>query len=610
MTGANPVLAGLAAARAEAILMMLDGDAPQGASWPALLSTDAPPSHEGLRRAWSELRLHQPDAPPTVSDSVIHQLMDLWPLLGPAEYLLGTGGDTRLMLDPATGLNAYGCSPRPRPWAVTFASSTASSISARGYAGAEEARCRILRDAVGRGTLAATHAAYEHVRQALLAHYELPPGTRIGLAASGTDAELAALALTWLADPGAPVVNVLVASEETGAGVPLAARGHHFATLTARGVSVAKGTPIAGFPSDVALAEVPVRGDRGAVRSAEEIDAECTATVGAALARGARVLLHVMDQSKTGLVAPSSAVVEPLLGNRSIDIVVDACQARLSAASVRRYFERGHIVLVTGSKFFTGPPFAGALLLPPAVAARLDGPTPLPAGLGAYFGRSEWPDTVAACSALPAAGGVGLPLRWEAALAEMRAFQAVPTDTVKASLGRFAATVKRAILANPDLLLHDAPPLPRPDDPEGWDATRTLFAFSVRAPHAVDAPPGERPLLDCEGAARLYAWLNSDLSSCLAEASDAERALGSRLFHIGQPVPVRIDGRKAGALRLSAGARLVSGEPSHAGLAPSTRIENELADALAVLAKISLILRHHDAIRAVNPRPRFRGGAP
>src|SRR5260221_12500275 len=58
----------------------------------------------------------------------------------PAAQLLTAGGDSRLLVDPATGLNAYGCSPTPRPWAITFASTTATSISDGAFAAA--GRCR------------------------------------------------------------------------------------------------------------------------------------------------------------------------------------------------------------------------------------------------------------------------------------------------------------------------------------------------------------------------------------------------------------------------------------------------------------------------------------
>ena len=53
------------------------------------------------------------------------------------EWLVA-GGDSRLRVNPATQLSDYGCQAFPRP-ALSFASSTASSISERGYAAAAEA---------------------------------------------------------------------------------------------------------------------------------------------------------------------------------------------------------------------------------------------------------------------------------------------------------------------------------------------------------------------------------------------------------------------------------------------------------------------------------------
>src|SRR4051794_21705723 len=50
-----------------------------------------------------------------------------------------SGGDARLAIDPADGLNLYGCQPSPRPDEISLSSSTASTVSGRGYAAAEAA---------------------------------------------------------------------------------------------------------------------------------------------------------------------------------------------------------------------------------------------------------------------------------------------------------------------------------------------------------------------------------------------------------------------------------------------------------------------------------------
>ena len=74
--------------------------------------------------------------------------------------------------------------------------------------------------------------------------------------------------------------------------------------------------------------------------------------------------------SKTGLLAPSlEAAAELRQRHRGrLDVLVDACQMRLSPERIRACLAAGWMVLVTGSKFFGGPPFAGALLVPADVA--------------------------------------------------------------------------------------------------------------------------------------------------------------------------------------------------------------------------------------------------
>src|ERR1700727_1738085 len=52
-------------------------------------------------------------------------------LFTPLNLLLAAGGDTRLTINPASGLNEYGCRPSPCPETLSFSSSTATAISAR-----------------------------------------------------------------------------------------------------------------------------------------------------------------------------------------------------------------------------------------------------------------------------------------------------------------------------------------------------------------------------------------------------------------------------------------------------------------------------------------------
>jgi hypothetical protein len=61
-----------------------------------------------------------------------------------------------------------------------------------------------------------------------------------------------------------------------------------------------------------------------------------------------------------------------------------------------------------------------------------------------------------------------------------------------------------------------------------------------------------------------------------------------------------------GVLRVSAGARLFSGEPSHKGLAGPERLQREFADLATVFEKIGLILAHYQELKTADPAPHYR----
>ncbi len=583
----QPVLAGLAAARTAALFSALERPAPASGApaLPALSAMAASvPADAELHALWPMLSHHQCDAPTAVPPGVPAALRRAWPVLGPAEWLMQTGGDARLSVDPATGLNGYGCSHRPRPWAVTFASSTASSSSERGYGGAEAMRQQILRATLGGNDAVA--GALDAIRAEIAALYGLPHGSLVALAPSGTDGELFATAVAQLHPDGLPLTVVLVAPEETGSGVPLAAAGRHFAADTARGVAVVRGGTVEGFRADTRVETVTLRDPAGHVRPPADVTAECGRIADAAVAAGRRVLLHRVDVSKTGLLAPDCDGLKAIQARHrgQVDVVVDACQARLSAGRVRSYLAQGWMVLLTGSKFLTGPPFAGAAVFPAAMAERFSGQS-LPAGLRDYSGRAEWPPALPAAAALLPGGNAGLALRWAAALAELRAFDAVGNIAKHYAVAHFTARVCHALRASSDFHLIEVPPLRRGSVPR-WDELRTILSFAIRHPETGG-------WMDCDTARRVYTWLNADLSPLLPDSAGAElRRLAHRRFHSGQPAKLALAGQEAGVLRVSVGARLVSGEPSHASLPPQESLDREIGDAVALLGKVSLILRH------------------
>ena len=99
------------------------------------------------------------------------------------------GGDARIGLDPATGLNRYFSAPRPRD-VLAYASSTANDISPAAYAEAE----RVL-GALGPGLRPKTIApGWRRCGGRIRAAYGLADDVAMVFAPSGTDLEYVALA--------------------------------------------------------------------------------------------------------------------------------------------------------------------------------------------------------------------------------------------------------------------------------------------------------------------------------------------------------------------------------------------------------------------------------
>ncbi len=199
--------------------------------------------------------LRQPTAPDRVRDS-----------LPSTAQLLVAGGDARIALDPDRAVNQYGCRPFPDTQLLAFGSSTASVISAEGFAAAEHLRHRLLLSA-GSEAQAVTYAReLERVRGELLELCAISdlPGVELVFAASGTDLHLIA---AQLAGSGAalPTRVIMVDAAETGSCVPAALAGHHFSSRATQGDAVSEGAAISGG-AVLEVVTVAIRDSDGSAR--------------------------------------------------------------------------------------------------------------------------------------------------------------------------------------------------------------------------------------------------------------------------------------------------------------------------------------------------------
>lgn len=358
-----------------------------------------------------------------------------------AADLLTQGGDARIVVDPATGLNQYFSSPRPAA-TTAYASSTANDISAPAF----DHVCRRLGE-VAPDLLLSPEAygrALDELRARIRKAYRLPTDIEIVFAPSGTDLEYLGLALCK--ERGEGLRNILLGADEVGSGCSYSASGQFFAEETARGIRVAKGDPMGGrLPARIELYNIPVRDDRGAAYRGEEIARRIEAAVEEASRARKHTLVHVVHGSKTGLVLPDFEHIDALFARYGdqVTFIVDACQARVTSAAIADYLERGCAVLVTGSKFMGAPPFNGFALVPRAMVQRS---APMPIAFCKIFRRAEWPDSWPDVDLLPREANLGLLLRLEAAVFELERFQAIPIERVTRVILAFHAAVRTAFV--------------------------------------------------------------------------------------------------------------------------------------------------------------------
>ena len=481
--------------------------------------------------------------------------------------LLVSGGDARISVDPATGVSMYGCRPCPDPDLVALGSCTASFISTAGFAAASALRRHCVEQLRfnSPGVVYAEQAA--RLRSELLACCGLAraDGVEAVLAASGTDLFL--LAAQWLK----PQCKVMIAASETGSGVPAALHGRHFNGRAACAGEVPIGTLVGDWEGD--LVALAVRAQDGSLLDAASVDADCAASIGAAAVAGHRVLLVLTDASKTGLIVPS---VDVALAMRrkfpaQVEVLVDACQFRLSTATLRAYLALDWMVALTGSKFIGGPTFCGALLVPRACAARYRD-APLNAGVNAYSNANDWPPAWRSGHCLPSMSNFGLLLRWAAALSGLRKFLALPEAHIAAFLQRFAETVGARLALDDCLEALPVAPLSRQAlcIAGTWDARQSIFPFLIFVP---DEAGGRRPLRREETERLQHALRNP--------------AAGGRRFQLGQAVACGVrDGVPVSALRLCVSARMVVAASTDEGC------ERALADVLAALDEIASLVKN------------------
>lgn len=446
-----------------------------------------------------------------------------------AHELMAMGGDHRIIINDEIGLNIYGCKPYPSN-TISYSSSTGSNISSsaysfiRSYLDYLRKECGKTEDKNGFFI-----NEYEKLRQRIKDFYELDPTNEIVFGPSGTDVEFIALAISRKHN-NQGVHNIILGANEVGSGIENAAKGCYFSPETPKGKTVKVGAVIEGFESyDISTAYLPIRTSGGNVISDKDLMHNFVVEINNALKENKRPLIHVIHSSKTGLILPSWDTILEMknIFGKEIDIIVDACQGRLSIYSLNRYLSFGAMVLLTGSKFLSGPPFSGALILPGFLSRRIKNIEDLPIGLSSIFGQTEFPiqwqnpecvefDFI----------NIGLLLRWKAAIYEMNKIFKIPNHRLKYVIDRFRDQVRQMVEDTNFLsLVHeDVKELPDYVYRRSPFELNTICTIQVKLLNESIDPT----VIKC-----IHKALYSDLTSLISGECDLKTAI-----QLGQPVKI------------------------------------------------------------------------
>lgn len=344
--------------------------------------------------------------------------------------LLVSGGDERLLIDPATGLNKYNIPIEPIDIdeAIVRSSSTANPVTLDDLKYADGMIKDLMEEVDSGVSEGEVFTNMLHLlRLELRKEWRLDEDDiSVTLVSSGTDAELLPIMFGVLRaqrareeeDEQCDVLTILTAAGELGTNTVMAATGKvcgdilpvqqlrdlrdsedapstprshsrsnpfHFITkkLTMSGKPEqveseqhVKGDNIFPLFGSIAAIEVPLRDEiTGALVTPDFMDNKVTHIVTTACASGQykAVLLHMVIACKTGHCVPSVNCVQRLVAQfPEVVPVVDACQMRgLTALSIRRLIKLDFIVMCTGSKFYGGPAFSGGVIFPAKFAAEL-----------------------------------------------------------------------------------------------------------------------------------------------------------------------------------------------------------------------------------------------
>ena len=166
------------------------------------------------------------------------------------------------------------------------------------------------------------------------------------------------------------------------------------------------------------------------------------AAVKAARIVGGPLLIHLLDQSLSGLSGLSRTAAQAIAQDHTALTLVDASMMRAPPERLRADLAAGRMVLISGSTFLGGHGASAALLLPASLTKRLryGVPEAYLLNCAAYDMAPQWRERF--CIQGAPRLNMGLGLRWSTALAELDRYMRMPEALRDAILALFVRKVR------------------------------------------------------------------------------------------------------------------------------------------------------------------------
>ncbi len=360
----------------------------------------------------------------------------------------------------------------------------------------------------------------------------------------------------------------------------------YFSTVTPSGEKVRSGQILDGFGNNVKVIALSQRHQLTG-RQRHDQDNWIQQVEKSLSDKATTVLLHIVDSYKLGRRMDVIDQVERLKTRSQgrLLVTIDSCQSRTDIYRTRHYLQLGYMVMITGSKFEEGPPFSGAVIVPPQLTESLEAKNFIDflPGIAKFITRYDISgDMDKIRPYLPGWMNWGLMLRWTCAVTNWEKYRSIENGTRNKLIQNWVDRILDLIEQHSELQVFDGGEI----QPGAVGDRNTIISIKLLS--------NGKPLA-LKALKQIYYWLYEDMRCRLQgniALSQEEKSVSQRPFLIGQPV----DMGNFAVLRIALGTNLVLSMGIHG-------LEKTLADDEALLLKLSLLARHYEDIRHLCDTP-------